>query len=68
MEGRPDLFKFGGCPTGYPRQSSPGINMSWKAPFLNPDLLTGWSGPENIAWVKINDEDSLGSLRQWFHH
>ena len=32
--------------------------MSQKAPFLNPDPLTYWSGPENIAWVKISDEGS----------
>ena len=27
---------------------------SGKTPFLNPDPLTHWSGPENIAHVKIN--------------
>ena len=32
--------------------------MSRKAPFLNPNPLTHWSGPENIAQVKINDEGS----------
>ena len=32
--------------------------MSWKAPFLNSDLLTHWSGPEKIAWVRIDDESS----------
>ena len=37
---------------------TPSIKMSWKTPFLNPDLLTHWSGPENIAWVKIDDEGS----------
>ena len=30
----------------------------WKDPFLNPDLLMHWSGPENIAQVKINDARS----------
>ena len=32
--------------------------MSQKAPFLNPDQLTCWNGPENIAWVEIDDESS----------
>ena len=36
--------------------------MSWKAPFLNPDPLTHWSGPENIAWVRINDVSSWARL------
>ena len=29
-----------------------------RAPFQNPDPLTCWSGPENIAQVKINDKGS----------
>ena len=33
-----------------------------KAPFLNPDPLTHWSGPENTAWVKINGEGSWAVL------
>ena len=32
--------------------------MSQKAPFLNPDPLTHWSGPEN----RINDESSWALL------
>ena len=40
----------------------PSIKTSWKAPFLNPDLLMHWSGPENIALVKINDESSWALL------
>ena len=40
----------------------PSIKTSQKAPFLNPDLLTCWSGPENIAQVKINDEGSWALL------
>ena len=67
-EGRLVLSEDGGHPTGHPRWCSPSIKMLWKAPSLNPDLLMWWSGPENIAWVKINDEGSWGSLRQWFHH
>ena len=57
-EGRPDLSEVSGYSTDYPRWSSLRIKTSWKAPFLNPDPLTHWSGPENIAWVKIDDESS----------
>ena len=32
--------------------------MSQKIPFLNPNPLTWWSGPENIALVKIDSESS----------
>ena len=41
---------------------SPSIKTSWKAPFLNSDLLVHWSGPENVAWVKIDDESSWAVL------
>ena len=40
----------------------PGIKTSQKAPFLNPDLLMCWSGPEIIAWVKMDDEGSWALL------
>ena len=33
-----------------------------KAPFLNLNPLTWWSGPENIAQVRINDKSSLALL------
>ena len=36
--------------------------MSQIAPFLNPDQLMHWSGPDNIAWVKIDDEGSWAVL------
>ena len=36
--------------------------MCRKAPFLNPDPLLHWSGPENIAQVKVNNERSLALL------
>ena len=36
--------------------------MFQKDPFLNPDPLTHWSGPENIAQVKIDDESSWDLL------
>ena len=29
-----------------------------ESPFLNPDPPTCWSGPENIAWARIDDEGS----------
>ena len=32
--------------------------MSQKVPFLNPNPLTQWSRPENIALVKIDGESS----------
>ena len=32
--------------------------MSQKVPFLNPHPLTQWSGPENIAQVRIDGESS----------
>ena len=44
---------------GWPSQS---LKMSRKTPFLNPDPLTCWSGPENMAWVKIDDEGSWALL------
>ena len=43
-------------------QCSLSIEISRKAPFLNPDPLTHWSGSENIAQVKINDEGSWALL------
>ena len=36
--------------------------MSQKAPFLNPDPLSCWCGPENISKVEINDESSWALL------
>ena len=36
--------------------------MFQEASFLNPNLLTHWSGPENIAWVKIDDDSSWALL------
>ena len=36
--------------------------MFCKAPFLNPDPLTHWNRPENIAQVKINDKASWALL------
>ena len=33
-----------------------------KTPFLNPDPLTSWIGPKNIAWVRIDGENSWALL------
>ena len=41
---------------------APKHTVSRKAPFLNPDPLTHWSGPENIAQVKMDDEGSWALL------
>ena len=38
------------------------LRTSWKAPFLNPDPLTHWHGPENKALVRIDDENSWALL------
>ena len=40
----------------------PSIKMSQKAPFLNQALLMHWSGPENIAQIKIDNEGSWALL------
>ena len=37
-----------------------------KAPFLNPDLLTCWSGLENIAQVRITEESCWVLLENGF--
>ena len=34
----------------------------WENSLLKPDVLTHWSGPENIAWVEINGESSLAFM------
>ena len=36
----------------------PKHKTSMKGPFLSPDAITHWSWPENIAWVRIDDEAS----------
>ena len=38
------------------------LRMSQKVPFLNPDPLTWWSGPENIAQVRIDGESNWALL------
>ena len=31
-------------------------------PFLNPDPLTHWCGPKNLAWIRIDDESCWALL------
>ena len=50
------------CTADILRWHTPSIETSWKTPFLNPDPLTCWCGPENIAWVRIDDESSWALL------
>ena len=38
------------------------LRMSQKAPFLNPNPLTHWSGPANIVQVRIDGESSWDLL------
>ena len=38
------------------------MGMSQKVPFMNPDLLTHWSGPKNIVQVRMDDESSWALL------
>ena len=45
-----------------PGPNSLSVKTLQKAPFLNPDPLTHWSGPENIAQVRINDENCWALL------
>ena len=48
--------------TDHPGKCSPSIKASEKAPFLNSDPFMHWSGPKNIAHIKINDEGSCALL------
>ena len=44
------------------RHGSQSLKTSQKVPFLNPDPLTQWSRPNNIARVKIDGESSWALL------
>ena len=44
----------------------PKHKMSQKDAFLNPDPFTYWTGPKNIAQVKIDDEGSWALLDSVF--
>ena len=54
-EGRLVPSKVSCCSANIPRWNSLSVKTLQKAPFLNPDPLTDWSGSENIAQVRIND-------------
>ena len=45
-----------------PGQDYMSIKTSQKTPFLNPDPITHWIGPKNIALVRIDDESSSALL------
>ena len=61
-EGRLSPSETSSCSTGVPGQGSQGLKTSQKFPFLNPNPLNCWSGPENIAWVWIDGENSWALL------
>ena len=42
------------------------IKTLLKTPYLNPDPITHWSGPENIAQVRIDGESSWALLDNGF--
>ena len=46
----------------HPQENFQSIKTLSKAPFLNPNPLTHWSGPKNICWVRINDESCWALL------
>ena len=50
------------APASIPGQGSVSLTTSLIAPFLNPDPLTHWNGPENIAQVRIDGESSWALL------
>ena len=50
-EGMLDPSETSSCSTGIPRWGSQHLKTSKKVPFLNPNPLNQWSGPECIAWV-----------------
>ena len=59
---KPGLSETSSHSANIPRWGSPSLRTSQKVPFLNLDLLTHWSGPQNIVWVRINDESSWALL------
>ena len=61
-EGRPGPSETSSHSTSVPGWGSQGLKTSLKVPFFNPDLLTQWSGPENIAQVRIDGESSWDLL------
>ena len=67
-EGRPHPSETSGCSTNIPRYGSPSLKIFQKLSFLNPNLLTWWSGPKNIARAKIDGESSWALLDSWLDH
>ena len=61
-EGRWEASETSSHSTSIPEWGSQSLKTSQKAPFLNPNPLTQWSGPENIVWVKIDGESSWALL------
>ena len=61
-EGRSDPSETSSHLTGIPGWGSQGLKISQKIPFMNPNPLTQWSGPENIAQVKIDGQSSWAFL------
>ena len=61
-EGRTDPSETSSHSTSIPRWGSESLKTSQKVPFLNPDPLTQWSGPKNIALVKIDGKSSWALL------
>ena len=61
-ERRPDPSETSRHSPDIPGGGSQSLKMSQKAPFLNPDSLTQWNGPENIAQVKIDGENGWALL------
>ena len=61
-EGRPHPSETSGHSTNIPRWGFQSLRMSQIFPYLNPNPLTQWSGPKNIARVKIDSESSWALL------
>ena len=61
-EGRSHPSETSSHSTDIPRQGFQSLKVSPKFPFLNPDALNQWSGPENKARVKIDGESSWAHL------
>ena len=57
-EGMPNPSEAGCHSSAIPRWDSMSIRILQKTPFLSPDPPAYLCGPENIAWVRIDDESS----------
>ena len=61
-EGKLDPSEPCSYSTGIPRWGSQSLKIPPKVPFLTPDPLNQWSGPESIARVWIDGEDAWALL------